>query len=457
MIGKNKWPINGASLLLLEDVGVIGCIPSPLVWLLRWHVRRPGRIRILQPLVGLVSLALIAPFTFSWGQASTDSAPDALALLEHAVKQYSDLKSYEITQQETFASEHPPDPLPSKMTAVEAPGGRYRFEGDSGFGNAVQVCDGHWVWYYRPTQKAYTRRVASGKKPDLPEVLQVGDADIYVAGRLHDMTWLAGAFKSAKELPGERLNFDGKSVDCYVVEVTNNDRKIPLPYPFTDRIWIEKGSLKIRKIAEHYITTLNRPHSPPVSFPATSVSVYPGVALNEAVPDAEFQFTPPASAKMVLEFEDRFQLVTVPKTTGEKASDVALKALDGSRVRLESLRGLPVLIDLWAAWCGPCVEAFPDLARLYGQTRSTGLVILSVDVADDAIVAQAYLEKMHYPWQNFHDQGEVEKAFGTEGVPRTIILNAEGQSVFDKVSPTPQELRAAIAKLGSEYARALTN
>jgi thiol-disulfide isomerase/thioredoxin len=413
----------------------------------------PFKIRRSRQLVGFASLALIALLTLVRGQAKREGVPDALSLLERAARRYSDLKSYRITRQEFFASDQPSNPSPSKMTAVEAPGGRYRFEGDDGWGKAVQVCDGHWVWYYRPTENAYTRRPATGKKPDLPEALAPGDGDIKGAADLHDMTWLAGVFKSAKWLPEARLTFKGKSVDSYVVQVSNDDRKIPLPYPFTDRIWIEKGSLKIRKIAEYYTATLNRPGLPPVTFPATRISIYPEVVLNEPMPDTEFQFIPPASAQRVIEFSDRARVTPEPRTTGRKLPDLVFTAQDGSKLRLESLRGHPVLIDLWATWCGPCVEAFPDLARLYPQTRSIGLVFLSIDIADDATIAQSYMEKMHYPWQNFHDDGEIGKAFGPSAVPRTVIINSNGESVFDKVSPTMDELRAVIEKLASEFAK----
>ena len=117
-------------------------------------------------------------------------------------------------------------------------------------------------------------------------------------------------------------------------------------------------------------------------------------------------------------------------------------------MRLDSFRGHPLLIDLWATWCGPCIAGFVDLARLYDETRPTGLAIVSIDVADDARTAQAYLVKMHYPWPNFHDHGEVDAAFGTDGVPRTILIDAKGEVVFDRVSSTPEDLRRAIAKLG---------
>jgi len=242
-----------------------------------------------------------------------------------------------------------------------------------------------------------------------------------------------------------------------VVEVTNDDRKIPLPNPFIDLIWIEKSSLKIRKIAEYYTATLNAPPSPPVSYPATRTSTYPEVVLNEPIPDSEFQFTPPPDALRVLDFSDRAQLMPPPTTIGRRPPNIVFKALDGSELHLESLRGHPVLIDLWATWCGPCVEAFPELARIYEQTHSTGLVIISIDQADDPTVAQKYLKKMRYPWQNFHDQGEIAKAFGPGAVPRTIIINSSGESVFDKVSPTIDELRAVIGKLVSGDAKPVGN
>jgi thiol-disulfide isomerase/thioredoxin len=393
----------------------------------------------------------------AWGQLEQGSVPDPLAILERAAQRYSNLKSYKITQQQTYSSQHPPDPQPSTMTAIEAPGGRYRFEGDDGWGNAIQVSDGHRVWYYRPTQNAYTRRPATGKKPDLPEVLSADDGPIVGAAELHDMSMFLGVFKSSKGLPAEDLTLEGRPVSCYVVEVTNEDRKLPVPYPFTDTIWIEKSSFKIRKIVEHYITTFHTPRSAPITYPAIRTSLYTEVALNEPIPDADFQFSPPATAHSVLEFADRALPMAETKPTGGKAPDVVLRSVAGSEVRLESMRGHAVLIDLWATWCIPCVEAFPELARLYSQTRSTGLVILSIDEEDDSKVAQEYLDKMHYPWPNFFDRGEINKAFGFGAVPRAILINSKGEIVFDKVSPKREELRAAVAKLGTEYARALGN
>ena len=419
-----------------------------------------ARSRHSQTLRRLAHFALIIAVAGpAWAQSESRSAPDALALLERAAKRYFDLKSYKITRQETYSSEHPPDPSPSTTTAIEAPGGRYRFEGDIGLGNAVQISDGHFVWYYRPSQNAYTRRPANEKKPDLPDVLVADDIGIQgAAGLAPGMTWFAGPYKSATRLSDANLTLRGRAVRCYVIELTNDDLKVPLPYPFMETVWIEKDSFKIRKILEHYITTLNGAGPAPISYPATKASLYPEVILNEPIQDDTFQFVPPATARLVEEFRDRPHQIPETKPAGGKAPDAVLTSVDGSQVRLEGFRGHPLLIDLWAAWCGPCVDAFPELARIHERTRSTGLVILSVDQNDDAHVAQSYLDKMHYPWRNFHQQGEeIREGFWNGPIPRAIIIDSQGEIVFDKVSPTKEELLAAIGKLGPEYARALAD
>jgi hypothetical protein len=76
-------------------------------------------------------------------QAPSENSLDALALLQKSSHQYFNVQTYKITQEEIFSSEHPPDPAPSVMTAMEAPIQRYRYEADIGLGKGIRVSDGH--------------------------------------------------------------------------------------------------------------------------------------------------------------------------------------------------------------------------------------------------------------------------------------------------------------------------
>ncbi len=53
-----------------------------------------------------------------------------------------------------------------------------------------------------------------------------------------------------------------------------------------------------------------------------------------------------------------------------------------------------VLVNVWATWCPPCVEEFPDLMAVYQQYKNEGLkiIFISVDFEDHADVARAFLK-----------------------------------------------------------------
>lgn len=422
------------------------------------RMRNPAEARSPQVFRWLVPVVLVGVAISAWGQAKPQESLGAMAILERAARQYSNLKSYRITCQETYSSQRGPKMQPQIMSAIKGPGGRYRLEGNDQFGTAIQVSNGKYVWVYHPRQNTFTRRPATGKKPNLPNVLTPDNSAIVEAANLlQSVTRYNGRFKSAIRVPDENLTLNGRTLKCYVIVLTNKDRRIPAPYPFTDTIWIEKTPFKIRKIVQCFIETFNQAGSPPVTFPAIRSSVYPQVILNQPIPDSVFRFTPPPKALWVAAFRYYYHLPPNLSPDTAVIFSIVLKSSSGSRVPLKSFRGHPVLIDLWATWCAPCYEAFPELDRIYRQTRNKGLVIASIDQNDIAKDAQAYIEKMHYPWRNFHDDGEIDKVFGTEGVPRTILIDAKGEVVFDKVTPTKQQLHAAIAKLGPRYAAVLAH
>ena len=71
-----------------------------------------------------------------------------------------------------------------------------------------------------------------------------------------------------------------------------------------------------------------------------------------------------------------------------------LKPLEAGMLKaiLRKKRGKVVLINLWATWCVPCREEFPDLIRLYGkyQARGLELILISVDDAEQRGQVEAF-------------------------------------------------------------------
>jgi cytochrome c biogenesis protein CcmG/thiol:disulfide interchange protein DsbE len=111
------------------------------------------------------------------------------------------------------------------------------------------------------------------------------------------------------------------------------------------------------------------------------------------------------------------------------APPFALNALSGDTVRLEALRGRPVVLNFWATWCYPC-QAEHDLlqsaARQYGEkVRFLGIVY-----QDESDRVRDNLRQRANLYPQLMDPGSVTAIdYGVGGVPETFILDAAGRIV----------------------------
>jgi thiol-disulfide isomerase/thioredoxin len=93
---------------------------------------------------------------------------------------------------------------------------------------------------------------------------------------------------------------------------------------------------------------------------------------------------------------------------------------------LYQLRGTPVVVNLWASWCGPCAKesaALVEAARRYGHE----VQFVGVDVRDERADAGDFLARYHVPYPSVFDpSGDVHDRLGFVGLPDTIFYAADG-------------------------------
>lgn len=121
-------------------------------------------------------------------------------------------------------------------------------------------------------------------------------------------------------------------------------------------------------------------------------------------------------------------------------------------------RGVPVVLNLWATWCAPCVAELPALARMAAAVGGgLGVVALSVD-RDGPRAVGAFLvgNRITGLTVKLDPRGEALPALGVRGLPVTLLLDAHHREVarFEGAAEwdSPEVIAKVRALVGAERA-----
>ena len=132
------------------------------------------------------------------------------------------------------------------------------------------------------------------------------------------------------------------------------------------------------------------------------------------------------------------------------SSATALPTFSPTQFRelLTTLKGKPVVVNVWASWCGPCTREAPSLAQVSAQYAGR-VQFLGVDIEDQLTPARAFIAKYGWTYPSVFDPtGSIRDDLGLLGQPVTILYDATGRSVFSWSGATsPGQLAAEIAKV----------
>ena len=135
--------------------------------------------------------------------------------------------------------------------------------------------------------------------------------------------------------------------------------------------------------------------------------------------------------------EQALKLIDNPRRAREAyAPDFSLTTADGEYLSLEDLRGKIVLLDFWATWCPPCVDAVPtirDLRKRYAKEPS--FVIIGVSSDSDEAKWKDFTAKNQMVWPQYLDRDHhIQRAFDVRAFPTYIMIDHEGIVRFRGVS-----------------------
>jgi cytochrome c biogenesis protein CcmG, thiol:disulfide interchange protein DsbE len=121
--------------------------------------------------------------------------------------------------------------------------------------------------------------------------------------------------------------------------------------------------------------------------------------------------------------------------------------VDAYERRIAGLRGYPVVVNIWASWCGPCrieFPAFQQLAAEYGKR----VAFLGVDSQDNDDAARTFLRDNPVPYPSYTDPDEeiADSIGASRGLPATAFYDRRGELLYFTYIPyvEHEDLRAAI-------------
>ena len=126
--------------------------------------------------------------------------------------------------------------------------------------------------------------------------------------------------------------------------------------------------------------------------------------------------------------------------------NVGFRDPDGGDATLAQFKGRPLLVNLWATWCAPCVKELPTLAALGSDRPDLQLLPLSQDMQPQPTVA-AFLHERKIGLEPYQDpEMAMSSAVGASILPTTLLYGADGREIWrytgdlDWTSPKAAEL-----------------
>ena len=138
---------------------------------------------------------------------------------------------------------------------------------------------------------------------------------------------------------------------------------------------------------------------------------------------------------------------------GKPAPGTGFNDPDGGATSLAKFAGKPVLVNLWASWCAPCVKELPTLDKLSQSPGAPRVLAISQDMGPHASVV-AFLESHRIANLAAYQDPKMglSGALGADVLPTSILYDANGKEVWryvgdlDWTSAEAAKLLAEVAK-----------
>ncbi len=137
---------------------------------------------------------------------------------------------------------------------------------------------------------------------------------------------------------------------------------------------------------------------------------------------------------------------------GSVLRDLPMQGLNGPTKKFSDFRGKPLIVNVWASWCGPCRAEMGSLDRL-AKRYAKQFTVMGISTDDYPQNAKTFLQKSGTSFPMFIDDKPwpLENMLGANRLPLTVLVDADGKVLGKYYGAHEWDSREAVEAIGKLF------
>ena len=137
---------------------------------------------------------------------------------------------------------------------------------------------------------------------------------------------------------------------------------------------------------------------------------------------------------------------------GEYLREAKLNGFSGNTKKFSDYKGKPLIINVWASWCGPCRAEMGSLERLARRYGGKQFNVIGISTDDDGNAAASFIKQSKLTFENYLDSKVLlENMLGANAIPLTVLVDAHGRVLAKVPGAREWDAPETVAAIGETF------